>query len=315
MQKRIYNLEFPSWCPAMTIYGYRFTRVEDYAEKVLRLQHLAPKQWEFRVFPTMGEHTKTAYVDLPEQEDKAVLEWSNPNSTALQDVLFLLSIFGGRDVFLSERDEADEVYLADPRSYHGGGVLRCSLPYKASQTKSSKQDISCNIGVEEGINQVYSLMRSKEWLQKYKRGYFLMLARQAFYEQPIESAFTQCWTVWEHLFTILNQNWLSDRQIIQLDSSEKIAFIMTEFALKGEIDDPSRKRIKSLAEIRNRLIHFGKFPERDAVNDDAVLFVRLTEFVIAKILGLSPSNVFNTTENLERFLGLIESPKSIERPT
>ena len=157
---------------------------------------------------------------------------------------------------------------------------------------------------------MYALIRSEEWLQKYRRGYFLLLARQAFYEQPIESAFTQCWTVWEHLFAILNQNWLSAKQIQQLDSSEKIAFILTEFALKGEIDDLSRKRIKSLAEIRNRLIHFGKFPERDAVYDNAILFVRLTEFVIAKILGLSPSNVFNTTEKLERFLNQIESPKS-----
>jgi hypothetical protein len=302
MQKRIYNLEFPSWCPALTIYGYKFTRVDNYAEEVLRLQHLVPKQSEFRISRTMGKHTKTAYVELPEQEDKAVLEWSNSNATALQDVLFLLSIFVGRDVFLSKSKESDEFYLADPRQYHGGGVLRCSLPYKASHTDSSKQEISYDIGMEEGINQVYMLMRSEEWLHKYKQGYFLLLARQTFYEQPIESAFTQCWTVWEHLFTILNQNWLSDKQIRQLDSSEKIAFIMTEFALRGEIDDFSRKRIKSLAEIRNRLIHFGKFPERDAVYDDAVLFVRLTEFIIAKTLGLSPSNVFNTIENLERFL-------------
>ena len=131
MRKLIYNLEFPSWCPAMKIYGYEFTRVEDYAEKVLRLQHLTWIQSEFRIPPTMGEHTITAYVDLPEQEDKAVLEWSNPNATALVDVLLLLSIFSGRDVFLSESDKADGVYLADPRIYHGGGVLISSLPYKA----------------------------------------------------------------------------------------------------------------------------------------------------------------------------------------
>ncbi len=309
MQKQIYNLEFPSWCPALTIYGYKFTRVDNYAEEVLRLQHFVPKQSEFRISRTMGKHTKTAYVEIPEQEDKAVLEWSNPKATALQDVLFLLSIFVGRDVLLSGSNEADEFFLADPRQYHGGGVLRCSLPYKASHTDSSEQEISYDIGMEEGINQVYTLMRSEEWLHKYKQGYFLFLAHQTFYEQPIESAFTQCWTVWEHLFTILNQNWLSDKQIIQLESSEKIAFIMTEFALRGEIDDFSRKRIKSLAEIRNRLIHFGKFPKRDAVYDDAVLFVRLTEFIIAKTLGMSPANVFNTIENLEKFLSQMKSPK------
>ena len=307
MRKLIYNLEFPSWCPAMIIHGYKFTRAEDYVEKVSRLQHLVSAHSEFRILPTMGENVITAYVDLPEQEDKAVLEWSNPAATALEDVLLLLSIFSGRDVFLAKSDETDGIYLADPRIYHGGGALICSIPYKASHTDSEMQEIAYDIGREEGLNQVYSLMRSEEWLQKYRRGYFLLLAQQAFHEQPIEPAFTQCWTIWEHLFAILNQNWLSAKQIQQLDSSEKIAFILTEFALKGEIDDQSRKRIKSLAEIRNRLIHFGRFPEHDAVHDDAVLFVRLTEFVIAKILGLSPSNIFNTIEKLEEYLSRIKS--------
>jgi hypothetical protein len=257
----------------------------------------------------MGEHTITAYVELPEQEDKAVLEWSNTGATAQADVLLLLSIFSGRDVFLTESNSAAGVFLADPRIYQGGGVLISSIPYKASpHTDPENLEFTYDIGREEGLNQIYTLMRSEEWLQKYRRGYFLFLARQAFYQQPIESAFTQCWTIWEHLFAVLNQNWLSAKQIQQLDSSEKVAFILTEFALKGEINDQSRKRIKSLAEIRNRLIHFGRFPERDAVHDDAVLFIRLTEFVIAKILGLSPSNVFNTTEKMEEFLSHIKSP-------
>lgn len=310
MRKSIYNLEFPSWCPIMNIYGYKFTRVEDYAEKVLRLQHLVSIHSEFRISPTMGEHVITAYVDIPKHEDNAVLEWSKPNATALDDVLLLLSIFSGRDVLLSESNKAGGVYLADPRQYHGGRVLTSSIPYKASHAAPDKNEIAYDIGREEGLNRVYALIRSEQWLKKYRQGYFLFLAQQASYEQPIESAFTQCWTIWEHLFAILNQNWLSTKQIQQLDSSDKIAYILTEFALKGEIDELSRKRIKTLAEIRNRLIHFGKFPERDSVYADAVLFVRLTEFVIAKILGLTPSNVFNTTEKLERFLSNIESSKS-----
>lgn len=309
MQKFVFNLEFPPWCPAVNIYGYQFTRVPEYEEKVLRLQHQFAFQSEFKISPTMGEHVITAYVDLPKHEDKAVLEWSKSNATALDDILLLLSIFSGRDIFVSESDKVDGIYLADSRQYHGGGVLRASLPYKASHTNRSKNEIAYDIGFEEGLNRVYALIRSEEWLQKYRRGYFLFLMQQASYEQPIESAFTQCWTIWEHLFAILNQNWLSLKQIQQLDSSEKIAFILTEFALKGEIDSQSRSRIKTLAEIRNRLIHFGKFPERDSVYDDAVLFVRLTEFAIAKILGLTPSNVFNTTERLEKFLSSIRPPK------
>ncbi len=258
----------------------------------------------------MGEHVITAFVDLPEREDNAVLEWSKPKATALDDLLLLLSIFSGRDVFLSKSDKGDGVYQADPRQYHGGGVLRASLPYKASHTDPNKKDIAYDVGFEEELNRIYLLIRSEEWLQKYRRGYFLFLVQQASYEQTIESAFTQCWTIWEHLFAILNQNWLSVKQIQQLDSSDKIAFILTKFALKGEIDEQSRNRIKTLAEIRNRLIHFGKFPERDSVYEDAVLFVRLTEFVIAEILALTPSNVFNTTERLEKFLSSIKSSKT-----
>lgn len=309
MRKFVYNLEFPSWCPAINIDGYKFSRVEDYAEKVVRLQHLVAIDSEFKLPATMGEHVITAFVDLPEHEDNAVLEWSKPKSTALNDVLLLLSIFSGRDVFLSKSEKGDGVYLADPRQYHGGGILRASISYKASHTDQNKSEIAYNIGFEEELNRIYALIRSEDWLQKYRRGYFLFLVQQSSYEQTIESAFTQCWTIWEHLFAILNQNWLSTKQIQQLDSSDKIAFILTKFALKGEIDEKSKTRIKTLAEIRNRLIHFGKFPERDSVYDDAVLFVRLTEFVVAEILGLRPSNAFNTTEKLEEFLSNIKSSK------
>ena len=73
-----------------------------------------------------------------------------------------------------------------------------------------------------------------------------------------------------------------------------------------DLDKEVVKKIEALAEIRNRLIHFGRFPERESVRDDAILFIRLTEFVIAKTLGLSPSNVFNTVENLEKYLEKIQ---------
>jgi hypothetical protein len=124
----------------------------------------------------------------------------------------------------------------------------------------------------------------------------------AFRRQPLESSFVQCWTIWEHLFAILNRNWLSKKQIHRLPAAEKIAFLLVEYALIDEMDNYSKARIESLAEIRNRLVHFGRFPERGSVHDDAVLFIRITEFIIAKILGLLPSNVFNTVEKLEDFL-------------
>jgi hypothetical protein len=291
----------------MTIFGYRFTRLEDYRDRVVRLQHLVTSYSEFEIRANTGEHAITGYVDLPDREEKAVLEWAESSNTALSDILLLLSIFTGRDVFVVDStsdDSSDDVIVADPRVYQWGGVLICSIPYKKQPID---HDLGYDIGFEEGLNQVYTLIRNEEWQCKYQRGFFLFLALQAFRRQSLEAAFIQCWTIWEHLFTVLNRSWLSSKQIRQLSSSEKIAFLLVEYALRDQIDDSARKRIRSLAEIRNRLVHFGRFPEHGSVHDDAVLFVRLTEFVIAKILGLSPSDVFNTMEKLEDFLANVKS--------
>lgn len=293
----------------MTVFGYRFTRVDDYQEQVLRLQHLGSSIAEFEKRANTGEHAITANVEIPEPEEQAVLEWSGTSNSALSDVLLLLSVFTGRDVFAGETQDEhpeDEVIPADPRVYTWGGILRCSIPYRRQPIE--QEPFGYDIGFEEGINQIYELIRSEEWQQEYQQGYFLFLARMAFRRQPLESSFIQCWTVWEHLFAVLNRNWLSSRQIRKLSSTEKIAFLLVRYALRGEIDPTSRARIESLAEIRNRLIHFGRFPERGSVHEDAVLFIRLTEFVIARTLALSPSNVFNTMERLEEFLNGVQAP-------
>ncbi len=129
-----------------------------------------------------------------------------------------------------------------------------------------------------------------------------MLAKYAFRRQILESSFIQCWTIWEHLFAVLNRKWLSKEDIIRLSSYEKVSFLLVNYALTDEINKSARERIKSLAEIRNKLIHFGRFPKRDTVHKDAELFIRLTEFILAKVLELSPSNLFNTVEKLEEFL-------------
>jgi len=299
----VYNLEFPSWCPELNIAGHRFYRVDDYEEKVLSLQHLFPSTAEFHKPANTGMHAHTAFVEIPDNEKKAVLEWAESNTPALMDISLLLSIFTGRDIFALD-SQGDEVIISDPRVYIWGGILRCSIPYK--EQLIYPESYGYNIGFEEGINQVYELIRSDEWQKRYQKGYFLFLARTAFRRQPIESTFIQCWTIWEHLFSIFNQNWMSSENIRRISSYEKISFILVEFALMGEIDEDSRKIIKTLAGLRNRLIHFGKFPESGSYRDDVDLFVRLTEFVIARILGLSPSNVLNTEEKLGNFLKSIQ---------
>ncbi len=266
---------------------------------------------ELGIKSNTGQHAITAYVDIPESEEQSVLEWSGNDVTALHDILLLLSIFLGRDIFLDyseDNDKDEKVILADPRVYRYGDVLRCSIPFKKEELDQVELRHSFReVGFEEVIDRIYRLIRNELWRDEYQNGYFLFLARDAFRRQSLESSFIQCWTVWEHLFAALNRKWLSKDQIKQISSAEKISFLLVKYALKGEIDNTSRTRIQSLSEIRNKLIHFGRFPERDKVNEEADLFVRLTEFVIAKILELSPSNVFNTVEKLEDFLSEIKS--------
>ena len=56
-----------------------------------------------------------------------------------------------------------------------------------------------------------------------------------------------------------------------------------------------------LVQIRNKLIHTGRFPDKQA-KDGAVLFVRITEKVVAQILGLAPSDVLGSLHKFKAFL-------------
>lgn len=85
MKRKIYNLEFPSWCPEVTVFGYKFLRVEDYEEKVKRLQHLVSRISEYEIKQNTGGHSLTAYVEHPEPEKSAVFQWKNENSIVLQN--------------------------------------------------------------------------------------------------------------------------------------------------------------------------------------------------------------------------------------
>lgn len=304
----VYNLEFPYYAKSIRIENYRFDRAENYHERLRNLHYPIARHLEFSIKANTGSHSITAKLHLPDSKAESILYPNSKNATALEDILVLLSLLTGRNVFI-DKDGAEnkelKVILADPRTYKWGGSLRTSIPFKRKNVESESLDYPFgyyDIGFEESINEIYTLMKSQEWKQRYQNGFFLVLAREALSTFFVESTFIQCWTIWEHLFSILNQNWLPASQLQRINSAEKIAFILFEFILKGKTNDQTRKRIETLSTIRNRLVHFGRFPDKDAIIDDAVLFIRLTEQIVARILGLSPSNVFNTMEKLEEFL-------------
>jgi hypothetical protein len=318
VRKEVYNLEFSSECPEMTIFGYRFTRVDDYQDKIASLQHLITSYSEFAIHANTGKHAVTAYVEIPEREKEAALAWAYSSESALSDIMLLLSIFTRRDVFALDRaidDGTGKVIIADPRLYPSGGVLGASIPYEERLIDPTNSLSSYNIGFEKCLNHMYELIRTEEWKARYERGYFLFLAQQAFRSRSPNITFTLCWVIWEHLFAILNREWLPEHRLrqIHIHPSDKVVFLLVEYEIKPNMTAEDRKQIEKWVKIRNGLVHFGCVPEGDPkhgtshssaydpVYDDVISFIRLTEFIIAKILKLSPSHALNT-KKMDDFL-------------
>lgn len=296
----VYNFIFPFGCQQLTIYGYVFRRVDEYRERVQSLQHLIHFHSEFDQPANTGTHAITAHLDLPSKEKKPVIEWGDEKATALDDILLLLSIFNLRDVFAVPEpiEKGKGAITADSREYFFG--IRTAIEYQQAQDKNGNK---YDIGFQKGIERVYSMMRTVKWQKEYRRGRFLLLFRSACKRQILETSFITCWTIWEILFTLHNQSWLSDKQIIKLPASEKVSFVLTRYQIKDALDSRDRKGIKRFVNMRNALVHAGRFVDETAIHD-ATLFVRVTAIIIAQILGLSVDDVLGSqTKFLARLRG------------
>lgn len=302
----VYNLEFRDWCNEMTIGGYRFTRVADYSTQAQNLHHSITVQGEIPITPTTGTHRLTAHAAPPAAEAAAVLPWTTSDATALADITLLLSIFTSRHVFAcrsNSLDDGNRVITADPREFRWGGLIAASIPYEKSSNQETHENIwAGDQGLETHLNAIHQLVNTGDWSEKYRNGYYLILFREALQQRTVESAFTQCWTVWEHLFSILNDSWMTKKTVQQTSAVEKITFLLVSHAVRENLQDKEKKRLEVLASIRNRIVHFGRFPKADSALDDAVLFIRMTELIVAKTLDLEPSGVFDTMDKLENFL-------------
>ncbi len=225
-------------------------------------------------------------------------------------------MFTDRNVFKKDwGDNHNTAIISDHRIHQYGGQLACSIKDEwmwkhrnTGELKAKKETESIsgldysqiNIGFEKTLNKILNLISSKKWQDEYEGEYFLFLFKSAMQRQIIETAFISCWTIWEHIFAIKNRNWLDNKTIEQMSGDKKIAFILKEYFLKN-IEDSARKNIQKINKTRNRLIHFGKKTEQIDYKK-MEMFIRLTEQLIAIILELSPSNIFNSSERLNSFL-------------
>ncbi len=318
VEKYVYNLEFPPHINEIKIGDYLFKRVDNYSEVFGNLQHLVNSSGsEFPTNVKTGSHQITALVQIPQNEKPAVLPWEDIKSKQVLDVLFLLSIFTGRNIFTKEwEDEENIAITADHRKHLWGAQLllslRCESKWKHKHTGEIK-DVAglkgvpifdyhqINIGFEKSLNAVLDLISSKKWQEKYFLGYFLFIYREAVQLRFIEGAFILCWSIWEHIFTLHNNQWLDSKDIEKLSGYNKISFILSEYFLFS-IDNTARKEIGKLATTRNRIVHYGKKAD-STDHKEMEMFIRLTEQLMAIVLELQPSNAFNSTEKLRQFLG------------
>ena len=300
-QLEVYNLEFQWPGESMTIGQYKFVPVEDYRERFLALQHLVSVSGgrNGRIEACTGSHQITGTVHCPDAEDPPALGWGHAATTELDDILLLLSLCTRRKVFvLNPEEEEEPVVIADPRMFNYGGGLRLSLGQVKRVDESGHEEYSINL--EGGLTEVNQLIRSDTWRATYGAGSFLFLFAAACHRQILETSFLTFWTIWEHLFRLHHEHWISRGSLKRLDAREKIAFVLTKYGLREKIDDADRSSVKRLTRIRNALTHDGSF-EQEEDFEAADLFIRLTEFVIARILGLEPSKVFSPLERLDRF--------------
>lgn len=313
----VYNLQFPHYIHELNISGYKFKRVDDYEKAFAGLQHrIDAMGGEFPIKPNTGTHQKTATVEIPEKEDQAILPWiKDSDFTKLQDVLLFLTLFTGRNVFALNPEEEKYPLKPDPREHPWGGQFHLSAhsvvkwrhketgklyPEAAMKGRQVFDYDHLDLGLEQTINEVLETIVSKKWREEYGSGYFIFTFRQAMRQEDTEPAFLLCWTIWEHLFTLHNKHWLDEISIQQISGDKKIAFILNRYLLI-KIDSSARAEVKRITRARNRLVHYGEIPDNVDL-DEMIMFIRLTEQIMAIVLGLQPSNAFNSIEHLHKLL-------------
>lgn len=313
----VYNLEFPAYINTLDIAGYKFKRIADYATAFAGLQHIIEVSGsEFPIKPNTGTHQKTATVEIPETEEETILPWvKGSNFTKLQDILLFLTLFTGRNVFTLNPGEEKYPLRPDPRGHFWGGQFRLSIQHDVKwkhkttgelKSEEEMRDVPVfdynrlDLGLGKTICALLENINSKKWRKKYGTGYFIFTFRQIVKQENIEQAFLSSWTLWEHFFTLHHRYWLDDNSIRQINGDKKIAFILYYY-FGQEISDFARGRIKRLSKTRNRLVHFGPIPENVDLKE-IEMFIRLTEQLMAIVLGLEPSNVLNSFDHLQNFL-------------
>ncbi len=287
----------------MSILGYEFIRAEDYEDRVKRLSHHISSVGEFEISYSTGEHMITATVESPPNEHQSPLAHGQP-VTILEDLLLILSLFTGREVFSTENNyikcDVPVAIARDFRPYLGYQSLGVSIPARMFEGDGEPP---CDVGFEEGLERVLKHIHNKEWLEKFEQGIILFIARQIFTFQVLEKAFLMAYVLWEHVFYMEKRTTLSEKQIKDTDGAQKVRFLLERYGFTPKLNGEQKTSIyESLTQTRNNLVHYGMFRQKEHEQHDAIQFVELTTRLLAKILGLEPADAKNTQEWLETMI-------------
>jgi hypothetical protein len=227
---------------------------------------------------------------LKNKENPSCL-YSQKNKTVLDDICLILSLITSFDVQYTD-GKSKTLLQIDPRKFNLDSLnLSILIFYKGNSYSKI-------------IRQILKTIRNDEWLTKYNNGSPLLLMKEAMKKQNRESQFLNCWIVWEHLFYILNRNWISTETLKhKISAKDKISFILTHFGFKNSINRNEHTNIQKLANIRNQIVHKGVHPEFHSFPKEYWLFFELTQFVITKILNIDPyDEIYNSFDKFEAFL-------------
>jgi hypothetical protein len=218
-----------------------------------------------------GKHTITAKVEVPNIQEKYSLDWEGTNEDwALHDIVFLISLFTRRNVFLKNPNMINGVINQDPRQWRWGILLKQSI---------------IEHRFEEDLNYVYNRIRNPDWQKRYSKGYFLFILRSALQPQSLESTFILCFSIWEHLYTLDNPKNLKIKDIWKVTASEKIKYVTNIYSDISTESNDYKKIVESICNARNRTVHIGRFPDSQTI-DEVERFIYSTEKLTTTILGL-----------------------------
>lgn len=292
----IYNLEFPNNVHSFQVAEYTFTRVAEYKDRIKKLSHSYSYHSDVSVKICSGEHIITAYMSRPEKENEAVLPWSSDSEQEeYLDVLLILSITTGRNIFAKNWSEENVQIISDSRQQRGR-FIRFVFPVSKGKNNNTGEVIDgedmdgrdsflwkrFDQGLEITANKILSTIRDTNWQKKYQNGSFLFIFNQSLQRQRTESAFILSWSIWEHVFSVCNNSNMTDEDIMRTSGNKKYKYIKEKFFN----ETVSKEEQKELAGIRNRLIHFGLLPVKTS-STSIDNFFRDTENLVANILSLT----------------------------